>query len=70
MCRSVGVITSYSIHYTKLYEDVYTNLALVVGLGAIALFDLPWLDPVLSLLVALYIIYEAVQLVRYSLRDA
>jgi len=49
--------------------DVYTNLALVVGLGAIALFDLPWLDPVLSLLVALYIIYEAVQLVRYSLRD-
>ena len=49
--------------------DVYTNLALVAGLGAIALFDLPWLDPVLSLLVALYILYQAVQLIRYSLRD-
>jgi len=31
--------------------------------------DLPWLDPVLSLLVALYILYEAIQLVRHSLRD-
>lgn len=49
--------------------DVYTNLALVVGLGAITFFGLPWLDPVLSLLVALYILYEAVRLVRHSLRD-
>ncbi|HXV22113.1 MAG TPA: cation diffusion facilitator family transporter [Desulfuromonadales bacterium] len=49
--------------------DVYTNLALVIGLGAITFFDLPWLDPVLSLLVALYILYEAIRLVRHSLRD-
>jgi cation diffusion facilitator family transporter len=55
-----------SLHFAM---DVYTNLALVVGLGAITFFDLPWLDPVLSLLVALYILYEAIQLVRHSLRD-
>ena len=49
--------------------DVYTNLALVAGLGAIALFDLPWLDPVLSLLVALYILSEALKLIRHSMRE-
>jgi cation diffusion facilitator family transporter len=49
--------------------DVYTNLALVVGLGAVTIFDLPWLDPVLSLLVGLYILYEAGRLVRHSMRD-
>jgi ferrous-iron efflux pump FieF len=55
-----------ALHFSM---DVYTNLALVAGLGAITFFDLPWLDPVLSLLVGLYIIYQAIQLVRYSLRD-
>lgn len=49
--------------------DVYTNLALVAGLAAITFFDLPWLDPILSLLVALYILFEAFQLIRRSLRD-
>jgi len=55
-----------SLHFAM---DVYTNLALVAGLAAISLFDLPWLDPVLSLMVALYILVEALRLVRYSLRD-
>ncbi len=49
--------------------DVYTNLALAVGLGAIWLFDAPWLDPLLSILVGLYILYEALRLVRQALRD-
>ena len=30
---------------------------------------LPWLDPVLSLLVACYILFEALRLVRHGLRD-
>lgn len=55
-----------SLHFAM---DVYTNLALVVGLGAITFLDLPWLDPILSLLVALYILYQAVQLIRHSMRD-
>ena len=25
MCRAIGVITSYSIHYTKLYEEDYAD---------------------------------------------
>lgn len=49
--------------------DVYTNGALVVGLILIAWLQTPWLDPVLSLLVACYILFEAVRLVRHGLRD-
>lgn len=59
-------LKSDALHFSM---DVYTNLALVAGLMVIKLFDLPWLDPILSLLVALYIIYEALRLVRHSLQD-
>lgn len=55
-----------SLHFAM---DVYTNLTLVAGLAAITFFDLPWLDPILSLLVALYILFQAVQLIRHSMRD-
>ena len=61
-----SALQSDALHFAM---DVYTNLALVVGLGAIFFFDLPWLDPALSLLVGLYILYEAGQLVRNSMRD-
>jgi cation diffusion facilitator family transporter len=49
--------------------DVWTNLALVAGLALVALLELPWLDPLLSLLVACYILSAAFHLVRRSLRD-
>ena len=49
--------------------DVYTNLALLLGLVILYWFDLPWLDPVMALLVAAYIITEAVKLLRHGLRD-
>jgi cation diffusion facilitator family transporter len=55
-----------SLHFAM---DVYTNLALLVGLVVLFWFDLPWLDPVMSLLVAGYIIWEAIQLLRHGLRD-
>jgi cation diffusion facilitator family transporter len=55
-----------SLHFSM---DVYTNLALLAGLVLIGLFDLPWLDPLMSLLVALYIIFESVRLLRQGLRD-
>ena len=55
-----------SLHFSM---DVYTNLALVVGLGIITVTGAPWLDPVLSLLVALYILGEALRLVRHGMRD-
>jgi len=56
-----------SLHFAM---DVYTNLALVLGLAAITFFGLPWLDPILSLAVAVYILFEAFRLIRSSLRDA
>lgn len=55
-----------ALHFSM---DVYTNLALVIGLVVIAFVHLPWLDPVLSMLVACYILFEALRLVRHGIRD-
>jgi len=55
-----------SLHFSM---DVYTNLALVAGLVVVTFFRLPWLDPVLSILVAIYILTEALRLVRHSLGE-
>ncbi|PLX94029.1 MAG: cation transporter [Desulfuromonas sp.] len=70
--RKVGKETDSSalqadaLHFSM---DVYTNLALLGGLIVISLADLPWLDPILSLLVACYILFEALRLGRHGLRD-
>lgn len=55
-----------SLHFAM---DVYTNLGLAVGLLVIRFTQVPWLDPALSILIALYILFEALQLVRHGLRD-
>ncbi|MDT8424082.1 MAG: cation diffusion facilitator family transporter [Desulfuromonadales bacterium] len=55
-----------SLHFAM---DVYTNLALLIGLVVVNVFNVPQLDPILSLGVALYILFEALQLVRRSLND-
>ena len=55
-----------ALHFSM---DVYTNTALLVGLVVVNLFDMPRLDPILSLGVALYILSEALQMVRRSLND-
>jgi ferrous-iron efflux pump FieF len=55
-----------SLHFSM---DVYTNLALLAGLVLISLFDLPWLDPVMSILVAIYILFESLRLLRQGMRD-
>lgn len=55
-----------SLHFAM---DVYTNLALLIGLLVLFWFDLPWLDPLMSLMVAVYIIFEAFRLLRHGLRD-
>jgi divalent metal cation (Fe/Co/Zn/Cd) transporter len=44
-------------------------MALVVGMSVMYLLKLYWIDGVLSICVALYILYEAVKLIRLSLRD-
>lgn len=55
-----------ALHFSM---DVYTNLALGAGLAVITFFDMPWLDPLLSILVALYILFEALRLVRRGLGE-
>lgn len=55
-----------SLHFSM---DVYTNLALLIGLILLSQFDLPWLDSVMSILVAIYILYESIRLLRHGLRD-
>ncbi|MDR0477978.1 MAG: cation diffusion facilitator family transporter [Desulfobulbaceae bacterium] len=55
-----------SLHFRM---DVFTNLAILAGLGAMRLFQLPKLDAVLSALVAVYIFREAILLIRQALRD-
>lgn len=55
-----------SLHFAM---DVYTNLALLLGLLAMVWLDLPWLDPVMSLLVAGYIMIESLRLLRHGMRD-
>jgi cation diffusion facilitator family transporter len=55
-----------SIHFSM---DVYTNGALLAGLLAISFFGIPWLDPVLSILVGIYILIESFRLLRYVMRD-
>ncbi|APG26952.1 cation transporter [Syntrophotalea acetylenivorans] len=55
-----------ALHFSM---DIYTNIALVGGLGLVMWLDTPWLDPVLSLLVGCYILFEAYRLVRYGMSD-
>ncbi|HLP71280.1 MAG TPA: cation diffusion facilitator family transporter [Bacteroidales bacterium] len=45
-----------------LKTDVYTSLGVAIGLGLIILTKRSWLDPVVAMIVALFIIYESVNL--------
>ncbi len=55
-----------SLHFRM---DIYTNLGLMVGLVMVRWFDIHWLDSALSILVAAYILREALQLIKRSLTD-
>ncbi len=55
-----------ALHFSM---DVYTNLGLAVGLVVVHLTQAPRLDAALSLLVAFYIIFEAMKLLRRGLGD-
>jgi cation diffusion facilitator family transporter len=47
-----------------LKTDVYTSLGVAVGLGLILITHISWLDPVIAILVALYILKEAYGLLK------
>jgi cation diffusion facilitator family transporter len=45
-----------------LKTDVYTSLGVAIGLGLIMITGITWLDPIVAMFVALFIIKEAYQL--------
>jgi len=47
-----------------LKTDVYTSLGVAAGLGLIMITGIKWLDPVVAILVALFIIWESYRLLR------
>jgi len=47
-----------------LKTDVYTSMGVATGLGLILITGIEWLDPVIAILVALFIISEAYHLLR------
>lgn len=55
-----------SVHFAM---DVYTNLALLIGLVLLSQLHLEWLDPVMSMAVAGYILFESFRLLRHGMRD-
>ncbi len=55
-----------ALHFSM---DIYTNLALMAGLAVIFWLKITWLDPVLSILVGFYILFEAVRLIRHGMGD-
>lgn len=55
-----------SLHFSM---DIYSNLGLMAGLLMVRWFNIHWLDSALSILVASYILHEALQLIKRSLTD-
>ena len=49
-----------------LLTDVWTSVAVVVGVGAVAVTRWGWLDPVVALIVAANIVWTGVKIVRRS----
>jgi len=47
-----------------LKTDVYTSLGVAVGLGLIIITGINWLDPVVAILVAFFIVFESFQLLK------
>ncbi|MFK5925686.1 MAG: cation diffusion facilitator family transporter [Desulfuromusa sp.] len=61
-----SALAADSLHFRM---DIYSNLGLMVGLLMVRWFDIHWLDPALSILVASYILHEALELIKRSLTD-
>jgi cobalt-zinc-cadmium efflux system protein len=54
--------------YVHLMTDVMTSVAVLIGGIAIYFFQLYWIDPLISMLIAFYLIYAAYEIVGDSAR--
>ena len=50
--------------YLHLLSDAVSSLAVIIGGVGIYYFDIYWIDPILTVLIALYIIYESFEIVK------
>lgn len=55
-----------ALHYAT---DVYSNMGLFGGLAAAKIFNWDWMDPLLSMVIGAYIIWQAAKLMRRSLNE-
>jgi cobalt-zinc-cadmium efflux system protein len=53
--------------YLHLLSDAISSLAVIIGAIFIIYFNVYWLDPVLTILISLYILKEAYEIVREAL---
>jgi len=53
--------------YLHLMTDVMTSVAVLIGGIAIYLYQFYWVDPLISMLIAIYLIYAAYEIVRDSI---
>jgi len=61
-----SALAADSLHFRM---DIFSNLGLLIGLLLIDRLQIYWLDSALSILVASYILHEALQLIKLSLTD-
>ena len=61
-----SALAADSLHFSM---DIYTNLVLALGIGAVSLLDWYWVDPGLSIIVALYIVWQALGLLKSGFGD-
>lgn len=54
--------------YLHLLSDMISSVAVVLGGLAMYLWDIPWIDSVLSIAIALYLVYSSWSLVKESVR--
>jgi cobalt-zinc-cadmium efflux system protein len=52
--------------YFHLFSDAVSSLAVIIGALFIIFFNISWIDPVLTILIALYILKETYEIVRES----
>jgi len=61
-----GALQADALHFSM---DIYTNMALLAGLALVRMLELPWLDPLMSAGVALFILRQAWNLGKGSVGD-
>ncbi|MDD2566219.1 MAG: cation diffusion facilitator family transporter [Candidatus Gracilibacteria bacterium] len=55
------VLKADSLHYKS---DLYTNLGIIISLIILKVFNLPIIDPIISIIIALYIMYGSLEILQ------